>query len=111
MLEDAERNKAYRNAILSNREEFRGKVVLDVGAGTGILSVFCAQAGAKAVYAVEASDVYKIAEETVKENGFENVIKFCLYPNLVGYQLLEDSFQYLARLAGKSDFLSKGKLN
>ncbi|XP_074027381.1 arginine methyltransferase 8 [Leptinotarsa decemlineata] len=75
MLEDSERNKSYRNAILNNKDEFCGKVVLDVGAGSGILSVFCAQAGAKTVYAVEASNVYKIAEEVAKENSFENVIK------------------------------------
>ncbi|KAJ8925517.1 hypothetical protein NQ315_009356 [Exocentrus adspersus] len=75
MLQDKPRNKAYKDAIFSNKDSFKDKVVLDVGAGTGILSVFCAQAGAKTVYAVEASNIYKIAEETVKENQCENIIK------------------------------------
>ncbi|KAJ8942594.1 hypothetical protein NQ318_006224 [Aromia moschata] len=75
MLRDKARNTAYKSSILSNRHDFKDKVVLDVGAGTGILSVFCAQAGARTVYAVEASNIYKIAEEIVKENKYENVIK------------------------------------
>lgn len=79
MLQDKPRNQAYHDAILTNKEQFQGKTVLDVGTGTGILAVFCAQAGAKTVYAVEASNVAKIAEETIKENGYDNVIKVSKY--------------------------------
>lgn len=79
MLQDSTRNQAYYDAIMSIKDEFENKVVLDVGTGTGILAVFCAQAGARTVYAVEASDVYKVAEETAKENGLENVIKVSTY--------------------------------
>lgn len=75
MLNDRPRQDAYRTAIHSNRELFAGKTVLDVGAGTGILSIFCAQAGASKVYAVEASNIAQLAREIVRDNGFENVIE------------------------------------
>lgn len=75
MLTDRPRQNAYHEAILSNRELFAGKTVLDVGAGTGILSIFCAQAGASKIYAVEASNMAKLAEKIVKENGFEQIIE------------------------------------
>lgn len=54
MLKDTVRTLSYRNAIFSNSEAFKDKVVLDVGAGTGILSMFAAKAGARKVYAVSA---------------------------------------------------------
>ncbi|XP_055637097.1 protein arginine N-methyltransferase 6 [Toxorhynchites rutilus septentrionalis] len=75
MLTDKPRQDAYRKAILDNKELFKNKVVLDVGTGTGILSVFCAQAGAKKVYAVEASNLARLAREVIAENGFENTIE------------------------------------
>lgn len=75
MLNDRPRQEAYRKAIHSNRELFAGKTVLDVGAGTGILSIFCAQAGASKVYAIEASNIAKLACEIVKDNGFDNIIE------------------------------------
>lgn len=57
MLKDDVRTLAYRNAIYQNRHLFAGKVVLDVGCGTGILSMFAARAGAKMVIGVDMSNV------------------------------------------------------
>lgn len=39
---DEVRTPTYRNAILNNSSDFKGKVVMDVGAGSGILSIFAA---------------------------------------------------------------------
>lgn len=74
MLKDTVRTKTYQNVIYQNRFLFKDKVVLDVGAGTGILSLFCAKAGAAHVYAVECSQMADRAKEIVEANGFSNVI-------------------------------------
>ncbi|XP_029385255.1 protein arginine N-methyltransferase 6 [Echeneis naucrates] len=75
MIADHVRTSSYRNAILRNSEFIRGKVVLDVGAGTGVLSVFCAQAGARKVYAVEACSIAEQASRIVRHNGFQERIE------------------------------------
>jgi hypothetical protein len=43
MLQDYHRTGTYYAAILENRADFEGKAVMDVGAGSGILSLFSAQ--------------------------------------------------------------------
>ncbi|XP_026961582.1 histone-arginine methyltransferase CARM1-like isoform X4 [Sagmatias obliquidens] len=50
------------------------QVVLDVGCGSGILSFFAVQAGARRVYAVEASSVAQYAEMLVKSNHLSDKI-------------------------------------
>jgi 2-polyprenyl-3-methyl-5-hydroxy-6-metoxy-1,4-benzoquinol methylase len=45
MLKDTVRTRAYMNAILNNPYLFKDKVVLDIGCGTGILSLFAAKVG------------------------------------------------------------------
>lgn len=75
MIEDSVRTNAYQQAIFQNMEEhIRDKVVVDVGCGTGILSMFCAQAGAKKVYAIDASKIAIHAKQLIEANGFSNII-------------------------------------
>jgi protein arginine N-methyltransferase 1 len=57
MLKDQVRTKSYMNACLHNKEQFKGKIVLDIGCGTGILSIFAARAGAKHVYGVDNAEI------------------------------------------------------
>jgi histone-arginine methyltransferase CARM1 len=68
MMQDFIRTSTYQRAIISNVSDFKDKVVLDVGAGSGILSFFAVQAGARKVYAVEASSMAKHAEQLVFSN-------------------------------------------
>mmetsp|Transcript_2025 Transcript_2025/g.5829 ORF Transcript_2025/g.5829 Transcript_2025/m.5829 type:complete len:535 (-) Transcript_2025:157-1761(-) len=68
MMQDAVRTSLYRQAIVSNPTDFGGAKVMDIGAGSGILSFFSAQAGAAKVYAVEASS----AADTVKALAASN---------------------------------------
>lgn len=70
MLKDEVRTLSYRNAIQNNPELFKGKVVLDVGCGTGILSMFASQAGARKVIGVDMSNIIDQAKLIVAANGF-----------------------------------------
>lgn len=73
MLRDEVRNEAYRQAIAHLVKP--GDVVLDMGAGTGILSIFAAVAGAKKVYAVERTEVAAVARRIIEKNGFSDRIE------------------------------------
>ncbi|ONM05595.1 putative protein arginine N-methyltransferase 6 [Zea mays] len=74
MLKDHVRTSTYRNAIMHHKDLISGKVVLDVGCGTGVLSIFCAFAGATRVYAVDASDIAFQAMEIVRENELSDKV-------------------------------------
>lgn len=74
MLQDAVRTQSYKNAISYNEVDFRDKIVIDVGTGSGVLAIFCANAGAKHVYAIEASSSAKYAEILFKSNNMNNKI-------------------------------------
>ena len=75
MLSDFVRTNAYKQAIYENADQIKDKVVLDLGCGTGILSMFCAQAGAKEVIAVDMSDIIHHTMDIIRENGLQDKIK------------------------------------
>ncbi|KAK3517299.1 hypothetical protein QTP70_002944 [Hemibagrus guttatus] len=80
MLKDEVRTLTYRNSMYHNKHIFKDKIVLDVGSGTGILSMFAAKAGAKHVYgeyayeSIECSSISEYSEKIIKSNHLDNVI-------------------------------------
>jgi protein arginine N-methyltransferase 1 len=72
LLLDKARCDAYREAI--RRTVKQGDLVVDLGAGTGLLSFFALQAGARHVYAIEMSDIADAAAELIAANGFQERI-------------------------------------
>ncbi|KAG1663192.1 Protein arginine N-methyltransferase 1 [Nymphon striatum] len=92
MLKDEVRTLTYRNAMYHNRHLLKDKVVLDIGCGTGILSMFAAKAGASKVIGlkfysvlnyinnfslpqVECSGIVDHAEKIVAENNLSDIVK------------------------------------
>ncbi len=83
MLNDNQRNQTFQNAISTIIQEFtiaqgRAPRVLDVGAGTGLLSIYAAQGGAEFVVGIEANEERaKICRKNVAKHGLQNVIGVC----------------------------------
>lgn len=56
-FQDKVRTESYRDFMYKNCHLFEGKKVLDIGCGTGILSMFAVKAGAEVVVAVDSSQI------------------------------------------------------
>jgi protein arginine N-methyltransferase 3 len=124
MLQDRVRTSTYGAFLLRNPHLLAGKIVLDVGCGTGILSLFAARAGARHVYAVDAAPIAERAARIVKENGLDDVITVLrgrvedveipekadvLVSEWMGYALLYESMLDSV-LAARDRFLAPGGL-
>lgn len=74
MLSDSIRMDAYRKAIFKIVKP--GDVVVDLGAGTGLLSIWAIQAGASKVYAIEKTDAIQLAKDIAVANDCVDKIEF-----------------------------------
>jgi predicted RNA methylase len=70
MLDDRARTASYLAAIAAVVKP--DDVVVDIGTGTGILALAAARAGARRVYAVEASSMGTVAEQLFRANGLSD---------------------------------------
>ncbi|KAK1933223.1 hypothetical protein X943_002768 [Babesia divergens] len=74
MVLDKVRTGAYESFINLNRHYFKDKVVLDIGSGSGILSLLAARAGAKLVIGIDnCENMVNMATEHSSLNGLSNV--------------------------------------
>lgn len=73
-LADEVRMTAFRQAISEVVKS--GDVVVDLGAGTGILGLLACRAGAKRVYSIEETAIIDLTRDICRANGFEERVRF-----------------------------------
>lgn len=72
MLKDRVRTESYRRALSPGA--VRGKVVVDVGCGTGILCLFAARNGARHCYGIECAGIAEQTRKIVAASGYADRI-------------------------------------
>eukprot|EP00747_Dinoflagellata_sp_TGD_P185745 gnl/TRDRNA2_/TRDRNA2_42442_c0_seq1.p1 gnl/TRDRNA2_/TRDRNA2_42442_c0~~gnl/TRDRNA2_/TRDRNA2_42442_c0_seq1.p1 ORF type:complete len:456 (+),score=95.19 gnl/TRDRNA2_/TRDRNA2_42442_c0_seq1:68-1435(+) len=73
MLNDEHRNQFYWKAM---EDRVKGKRVIDIGAGSGLLSLMAAKLGSAKVLAIEASkDMVELAGLNTKRNGQDGIVR------------------------------------
>jgi SAM-dependent methyltransferase len=97
MALDAVRNAAYAAAL--KQAVGPESVVLDLGAGTGILGLMAAHFGARRVYLVEPEDIIAVAEEIVRANGLDERV-CCLHGRIEDIELPEPADVIVSVLTG-----------
>lgn len=110
MLRDRPRMEAYVKAI-ANSSEMEGKVVMDVGSGTGFLALMCATQGkAKHVHAVEANvNTANIIRDLVHQNGL--VDRITVWDCTVEALIAEESDRLDITADGLDNLLCKGSVD
>lgn len=89
MLRDVMRCDSYRAAFDAMGDRLQGATVMDIGTGSGLLAMLAARAGAKKVYAIEASpEIAEVASRLVRSNGLTGTVE--IVPKLLENVTEED---------------------
>lgn len=88
--QDKIRTESYRDALLTNSNRFYNCVMLDVGCGTGILSMFAAKSGCRKVISVDQSDVIYHAMDIIRY-----LLYFCTSNCTFIYSQLYHNIEYI----------------
>jgi type I protein arginine methyltransferase len=86
LLGDRARVVAYEEAIATTVKP--GDVVLDLGAGTGLMGLLACRAGAARVYAIESSGMVEVVRRIVRANGLADRI-VCVHGDSMQVELPE----------------------
>lgn len=105
MVADKGRTSSYERALRANIRP--GAVVLDIGAGPGIMAFLACRAGAARVYAVESDDVIQVAQQLAADNGLSSQIKF-IQAMTTEIDLPEKVDGIVADVRGRTPYYSKG---
>lgn len=97
MMSDPVRMAAYEAAIAATVRP--GDVVVDLGAGLGLLTLLALRAGASRVYAIEKSDAIELARAVVAQNGVADRVVF-LHANSKEVELPERADVLLSETLG-----------
>ncbi|RNF02430.1 arginine N-methyltransferase, type I [Trypanosoma rangeli] len=97
MLADASRMSFYRQA-LTCEAVVRDRVVVDVGSGTGILSMWAARAGARHVFSIEASSLSLVQAQVIDDNDMSD--RITLLSETVEAVVLEGVESFIAKHEG-----------
>ena len=73
-LELPHRSSLFQEAISQHLPP--GAVVLDAGCGTGVLGLYCLQAGAEKVYAVDSTAALELAQQSYQRAGLASRAQF-----------------------------------
>ena len=73
MLNDAY-TYTYRDSMWQNKHLFKGKTVLDIECGIGLLSMFAAKAGAARVIGIDRSSIVDHVRKIVANNGLSDTV-------------------------------------